>query len=157
MCLGRLVCRRGAWAVNNVVIISLTQVCLVFLSPSWLGTHKTQPSLSSLNLKYYLVPNCRTSEKVVTTTQEILLLVLGRVMMEVWQKYCLKLSGNAAFQMGSFYCTVLKSPKSPHRVKEGSISTHPEVWRYITYSYANEFNEDAPIINKKIAARIRPS
>lgn len=67
-------------------------------------------------------------------------------MMEVWQKYCLKLSGNATFQKGSFHCTILKSQKSPQKISEGSISTHPEDWKYVTYSYASEFEEDTQVI-----------
>lgn len=69
-------------------------------------------------------------------------------MMEVRQKYCLKLSGNATFQKGSFYCTILKSQKSPRKISEGSIRTHPEDWRHVTCSYASEFKEDAQVIKK---------
>lgn len=66
--------------------------------------------------------------------------------MDVWQKYCLKLSGNAAFQKSSFYYTILESQKYPWKISEGSISTQPEDWRYVTYSYASEFKEYAQVI-----------
>lgn len=44
-----------------------------------------------------------------------------------------------------FSCTVLKSHKSPQKISEGSISTHPEDWRYVTKSCAGEFKEDAQV------------
>lgn len=63
--------------------------------------------------------------------------------MEVWQKYCSKWTRNAAFQKGSFCHAIRQSQKSPWKISEGSISTPPEDWRYVTYSYASEFKEDA--------------
>lgn len=47
------------------------------------------------------------------------------------------------FQKGSFCHAIQKSQKSPWKISEGSISTPPEDWRYVTYSYGSEFKEDA--------------
>lgn len=79
----------------------------------------------------------------IKTTQEILLLVLGKDRDGGLREM---LSGNAAFQERRFSCTVLKSHKSPQKISEGSVSAHPEDWRYVTKSCAGEFKEDAQVI-----------